>query len=130
MSPSCVDPMLTSKPRSFQTKCVKGIGLSNFHRMTLSVLKMHFRKLAPKVINYRDLKKIDNERFMDSLLYISMKNALIIVKSLTNFLKFVIPYLILMQPKRKSLYVGIINLSCLKRFQKLTCKEHVLETNF
>ena len=60
----------------------------------------------------------------------SMKNALIIVKSLTNFLKFVIPYLILMHPKRKSLYVGIINLSCLKRLQKLNCKEHVLETNF
>ena len=28
---------------------------------------MHFRKLPPKVITYRDFKKFDNERFMDSL---------------------------------------------------------------
>ena len=28
---------------------------------------MHFRKLPPKIISYRDLKKFDNERFMDSL---------------------------------------------------------------
>ena len=35
--------------------------------MTISALKMHFRKLPPKVISYRDFKKFDNERFMDSL---------------------------------------------------------------
>ena len=35
--------------------------------MTISVLKMHFRKLPPKIISYRDFKKFDNERFMDSL---------------------------------------------------------------
>ena len=28
---------------------------------------MHFRKLPPKFISYRDFKKFDNERFMDSL---------------------------------------------------------------
>ena len=28
---------------------------------------MHFRKLPPKVVRYRDFKKLDNERFMDSL---------------------------------------------------------------
>ena len=28
---------------------------------------MHFRKLPPKVISYRDFKKFENERFMDSL---------------------------------------------------------------
>ena len=61
--------MLTNKPRSFQTQCVIETGLSDFHRMTISVLKMHFRKLPPKVINYRDFKKFGNERFMDSLHY-------------------------------------------------------------
>ena len=37
--------------------------------MTISALKMHFRKLPPKVIHYRDFKKFGNERFMDSLHY-------------------------------------------------------------
>ena len=39
-------------------------GLSDFHRMTISVLKMRFRKLLPKVVSYRDFEK---ERFMKSL---------------------------------------------------------------
>ena len=69
-SPSCIDLMFTNKPLCFQTKCVIETGLSDFHRtFTISVLKMHFRKLAPKVIIYRDFKKFDNERFMNSLLY-------------------------------------------------------------
>ena len=54
---NCIDLTLTNKPRSFHSTCVLDIGLSNFHRMTVSVLKMHFRKLPPKVISYRDLKK-------------------------------------------------------------------------
>ena len=55
-NPSCIDLILTNKPRSFQTKCVIETGLSDFHRMTISVLKMHFRKLPPKVINYGAMK--------------------------------------------------------------------------
>ena len=35
--------------------------------MTVSVLKTHFRKPPPKVVTYRDFKKFENERFMDSL---------------------------------------------------------------
>ena len=35
--------------------------------MTVSVLKTHFCKLPPKVVTYRDFKKFENERFMDSL---------------------------------------------------------------
>ena len=35
--------------------------------MTISVLKMHFRRLPPKLITYRDFKKFDKERFMNSL---------------------------------------------------------------
>ena len=41
-----------------------------------------------------------------------MKNVLIIVKTLTNFLKFVIPLSNAHAPrKKKYVYVGIINLS-------------------
>ena len=59
-NPSCTDLILTNKPRSFQTKCVIETGLSDFHRMTISVPKMNFRKLPPKVIDHRDFKKFDN----------------------------------------------------------------------
>ena len=33
----------------------------------MTVLKMHFWKLPQKVISYRHFKKIENERFMNSL---------------------------------------------------------------
>ena len=45
-------------------------------------------------------------------------------------MKFVVQYLTLMCQKRKSTNMGITNLLWLKRIQKLSCKEHALETNF
>ena len=84
-SPTYIDLMLTNKPHSFQTKCVIETGLSDFHRATISVIKMHFQKLSPKVINYRHFKKFDNERFISPYNIISMKNLLIIVKTPSNF---------------------------------------------
>ena len=63
-NPSCIDLILTNKAKSFQSICAMETGLSDFHRMTISVLKMRFRKLLPKVVSYRDFEK---ERFMKSL---------------------------------------------------------------
>ena len=60
-NPSCIDLILTNKAKSFQSTCVMETGLSDFHRMTISVLKMHFCKLPPKVISYRDFKSFENE---------------------------------------------------------------------
>ena len=66
-NPSCIDLILTNKPRSFQSTCVIETGLSDFHRMTVSVLKTHFRKLPPKIVTSRDFKKFENDKFVDSL---------------------------------------------------------------
>ena len=41
-------------------------GLSDFHRMTVSVLKMHFRKLPPRIISYRDFSNYHNANFINS----------------------------------------------------------------
>ena len=45
--PRCIDLILTNKPH-FQTEYVIETGLPNFHRMTISVLKMNFSKLSSK----------------------------------------------------------------------------------
>ena len=65
--PSCIDLILTNRPKSFQRTCVIETGLSDFHRMTVSVPKMHFRKLPPKVITYRNFSNYDNANFKNSL---------------------------------------------------------------
>ena len=54
--PSCIDLMLTNKPRSFKHSCVIETGLPDFHRMTITVMKATFEKLQPRVVNYRDYK--------------------------------------------------------------------------
>ena len=53
---SCIDLILTNKSLDFQNSCVVETGLSDFHRMRLTVTKMTFKKLKPGVINYRDLQ--------------------------------------------------------------------------
>ena len=43
-------------------------GLSDFDLMTLTVIKKSFKKLKPRVINYRSYKHFSNEAFRESLL--------------------------------------------------------------
>ena len=66
-TPSCIGLILTNRPKSFQSTCVIETGLSDFHRMTVSVLKMHFRNLPPRIISYRDFPNNYNENFINSL---------------------------------------------------------------
>ena len=63
---SCIDLILTNKVKSFQSASALKTGSSDCYRMTISVIKMHFRKL-PQVMSNRAFKKFDNERFMNSL---------------------------------------------------------------
>ena len=105
-NPSCIDLILTDKTRSFQSTCVIETGLSDFHRMTVSVLKTHFRKLPPKVVPYRDFI----QRFMDSLKLILVK-MLITLKIRNYFLNYARMNLSIMLQEKKSTSVGILNLS-------------------
>ena len=52
----CIDLILTNVPRSFQSTCVVETGLSDFHLMTLAVMRKSFKKYQPKIINYRSYK--------------------------------------------------------------------------
>ena len=65
---SCIDLILTNKPRSFQHSCVIKTGLPDFHKMTVTVMKACFEKLQPTIVNYRDYKYFENDRFRTDLL--------------------------------------------------------------
>ena len=45
----CIDLMFSNKARRFQLSYVIETGLSDFHKMTITVLKMQFRKLEPNL---------------------------------------------------------------------------------
>ena len=60
----CIDSIIVNiVPRSFQTICVIETGLSDFRLMTLTVTEKSFKKLKPRVINYRFVKHFSNEIF-------------------------------------------------------------------
>ena len=62
-NPSCIDLILTNRPRSFQCSQVIETGLSDFHKMTVTVMKSYFKKQEPKIVNYRDYRGFCNNSF-------------------------------------------------------------------
>ena len=66
-NPTCIDLILTNSPRSFQNSSVFETGLSDFHKLTITVLKQYFPKLKPKVVNYRDYQNFQNNEFRAEL---------------------------------------------------------------
>ena len=49
-NPSYIDLFITNKPNSFQNTIAISKGLSDFHMMTITVLKSSFKKNKPKEI--------------------------------------------------------------------------------
>ena len=66
-NPSCIDLLLTNKPLSFQTTTVIETELSDFHKVIVPVMKMHFPKMKPRVIRYRKYKTFNNDAFVNTL---------------------------------------------------------------
>ena len=66
--PSCIGLILTNNPNSFQNSEVIETGLSDFHKMTITVMKALFEKLKPNIIHYRDDRKFSNNKFREKLI--------------------------------------------------------------
>ena len=68
-NPSCIDLFITNSYQSFQNTTTVSTGLSDFHKMVITVLKTTFPKAKPKVIQYRDYKNFILENFRMELRY-------------------------------------------------------------
>ena len=66
--PTCIDLILTDFPKSFQHTQTIENGLSDFNKLTLTVLKTPFSRLEPHIVNYRDYKSFVNDYFRSELL--------------------------------------------------------------
>ena len=67
VNPSCIDLILTNCPRSFQNTTVVATGISDFHKMVVSVFKTTFTKCEPKQVFYRSYKKFSASEFRKEL---------------------------------------------------------------
>ena len=67
-NPSSIDVILTNRWRSFQNSTVIETGLSDHHKLTITVMKGFFQKQVPKTISYRDYKNFNENIFRNELL--------------------------------------------------------------
>ena len=81
--PSCIDLIITNRPKCFQNSVTLETGLSDFHEMTLTVMKVFYKKQKPTIITYRNYKHFSSEVFMTDV-----QNRISQVTSENNDLEF------------------------------------------
>ena len=52
INPKCLDPLLTNRQSSFQNSCAIDTGLSDVHKMAVTVQRSYFLKAEPKITMY------------------------------------------------------------------------------
>ena len=67
-NPRLIDLIITNRSKMFQNTINVETGLSDFHLMTVTVLKTNFKKCKPKIISYRDYKHFSNSNFRTELM--------------------------------------------------------------
>ena len=67
LNPSCIDLFITNSPLNFQNTIVFTNGLSDFHKMVITVMKISFKKHSPIERHYRYYKCFDQTKFNNNL---------------------------------------------------------------
>ena len=127
--PTCIDLILTNCPRSFQNTDTFETGLSDFHKLTFTVLKQHFPKQKPRVVIHRQYKNFRNDYFR-----IELENALLKYDfnniDYDNFIKTFLTVLAKHAPiKKKYLKANHINFVT-KQLRKAIMKRSKLLNDF
>ena len=66
-SPTIIDHFITNSPRLFQNTAAYNIGLSDFHLLIATVLKVGIPKQEPKTVTYRSFSRFNEKRFHEEL---------------------------------------------------------------
>ena len=62
--PSCIDLIVINRPKCFQDTVVFETGLTDFHKMSVIVIKMYYAKQKPSIVHYRKFKNFCNDSFI------------------------------------------------------------------
>ena len=66
-NPSSIDVMLTNRESSFHNSFTIETGLSDYHKMTISISKTSYKKKEPSKITYRSYKHFNGAEFRKDL---------------------------------------------------------------
>ena len=80
---SRIDLIITNRPKCFQNSVALETGLSDFYQMTLTVMKVFYKKQKPTIIPYCNYKHFSND-----LLMTDVQNRISQVTSENNYLEF------------------------------------------
>ena len=126
-NPSCIDLFLTNSSNSFQSTTTVSTGLSDFHKMIITVLKTTFPKSKPKVLLYRDYSKFENENFRKDL-KAKLQNP--IVKDYESFEKAYLNVLNTHAPFKKKMIRANNKPYVTKQLRKAIMRRSYLENKF
>ena len=83
LKPSCMDLIITNRPKSFQNSVTVETGLSDFQKMRLTVMKVFYKKQKTNIVTHWNYKHFSNEAFM-----VDVKNSIVQMTSENNDLEF------------------------------------------
>ena len=69
-NPSCIDLFLINRTLLFQHTLIVSSGLSYFHKLALTVLKIAFSKNKPSEILHRNYKYFSSQNFNDEIKFV------------------------------------------------------------
>ena len=72
LKPTSIDLIITNRPKSFQNSVKEETGLSDFHKMTLTVMRVFCKNQKPTIVIYEHYKHFSNEALM-----FEVKNSII-----------------------------------------------------
>ena len=64
---TCIDHIWVNQKNRFSNSITFETGLSDFHKMTMTILDAPVPKRSAKIISYRDYKKFDRQQFRNDL---------------------------------------------------------------
>ena len=99
-NPKTIDLILTNRPRSFWSSDTLETGLSDFHKLSVTVIKTFSKKQSPKVISYRNYKNFSNDFFRTDLFNEISSNG-ILERDLNGFLDACKKLLYYQAPRKK-----------------------------
>ena len=74
---TCIDLILTNQKYSFKNSCTIETGVSDFHRMVLTQVKITFQKLPPRTISYRVFTNFVKRDFERNLFLTLLSNPFV-----------------------------------------------------
>ena len=65
--PTCIDLIITNRPKCFQDSVVIETGLSDIQKISATVIKMYYTKQKPSIVRYIKFKNFCNKSFIKDI---------------------------------------------------------------